>query len=65
MAQKSMGRIRMLSFLNPSKGIRADGHTGVPLQALRGEAPRRGPTRRPLPKEAAEGSVAGPWTYGS
>lgn len=64
-ALKNMGRSRMLSFLKPSNGIPADGHTGAPLQALGGEAPRRGPTQRPRPKQAAEGSVAGPWTYGS
>lgn len=58
-AQKSMGRSRMLSFLKPGKGIRVDGHAEVPLQALGGEAPRS-PTQRPLPKEAAEGGVAGP-----
>lgn len=35
------------------------------LPALGGEAARRGPTQRPLPRGAAGGSVAGPWTYGS
>lgn len=35
------------------------------LQTLGGEAARRGPTQRPLPRGAAGGSVAGPWTYGS
>lgn len=42
MAQKSMGRIRMLSFLNPSKGIRTDGHTGGAAAGTKGRGSQEG-----------------------